>query len=154
MLEENVFIANIFDAIDRLRKKGKGQYKDNITDVCRKDFYVGNMIVTDNLELVVQTNIMERVVANNRVTYRLIKGRNVNSISKEEKVPEQETIIVSLNEPCEGVPGKDNVEQLIKFQLKTQLKELTHLSSTLPSQQLRVQSNNRDTKTKCEIYSK
>ena len=154
MLEENVFIANIFDAIDRLRKKGKGQYKDNITDVCRKDFYVGNMIVTDNLELAVQTNIMERVVANNRVTYRLIKGRNVNSISKEEKVPEQETIIVSLSEPCEGVPGKDNIEQLIKFQLKMQLKELTHLSSTLPSQQLRVQSNNRDTKTKCEIYSK
>ena len=154
MLEENVFIASIFDAIDRLRKKRKGQYKDNITDVCRKDFYVGNMIVTDNLELAIQTNIMERVVANNRVTHRLIKGRNVNSISNEGKVPEQETVIVSLNESCEGVLGKDNIEQLIKFQLKARLKELTHLSSTLASQQLRVQSNNRGTKTKCEIYSK
>ena len=41
MLKENLFIKNIFDAMERLRKKGKGQYEDNMTDVCRKDFHMG-----------------------------------------------------------------------------------------------------------------
>ena len=65
-MEENVFIKNIYGAMERLRKTGKGQYEDNIIDICEKAFYMGRKIDTNNLELAVQTKMMQRVVANNK----------------------------------------------------------------------------------------
>ena len=46
ILEENISIQKIFDAMERLRKKEKGQYEDNIIDVCGQDFHVGKKIET------------------------------------------------------------------------------------------------------------
>ena len=40
--------------MDKLRKKEKEQYEDNITDVCKRDFHIGKKIVTENLVLAVQ----------------------------------------------------------------------------------------------------
>ena len=39
-------IQKIFDAMERLRKKEKGQYEDNIIDVCGQDFHMGKKIET------------------------------------------------------------------------------------------------------------
>ena len=55
---------------------------------------MGKKIVTNSLELAVQTNMMQRVVASNKVSYRLGKDRNASSASKEKLVLEQETITV------------------------------------------------------------
>ena len=44
--------------MERLRKKGKGQYEGNMTDVCEKGFHMGKEIDTENLELAEQRNMM------------------------------------------------------------------------------------------------
>lgn len=64
ILKENLSIKNVFDAMERLRKKGKAQYDDSMNDMCGKSFHMGKGIVTDNLELAEQRNVMQRVVAN------------------------------------------------------------------------------------------
>ena len=74
-------------AFNELRKKEKGQYEGYIIDICKK---VGKKIVTDNLELAVQTNMMRRVVANNKVSYRSVNSIYENSARKEGSVLEQE----------------------------------------------------------------
>ena len=56
-----------------------------------------------------------------------------NFTNKEKLVPEQETSTASRNEPYESVLHKYDIAHLIKFSLKTQLEELTHLSSILPT---------------------
>ena len=96
-----------------------------------KDFHLAKKIVTAKLELTVQTNMMWNIVANDRSLYRFVKGRNANPTSKEETATEQETFTVSQNEPYESVLYKDDIEQLIKFHLKTQLEGLTLLAYIL-----------------------
>ena len=84
ILEENVFVKNIFYAMEAFRKKGKGQCQDNIIDVyCGTDFHLGKKIVTDNLKLTVQINMMWNVVARDRVLYRLVKGKPIRKTSYE-----------------------------------------------------------------------
>ena len=78
-----------------------------------KDFHLAKKIVTGNLELTVQTNMMWNVVVNDRTLYRFVKGRNANSTSKEETVTEQETFTVSQNEPYESVLYKDDIDNFI-----------------------------------------
>ena len=90
---------------------------------------MGKKIVIDKLELAVQTS-MRRVVGSNKVSYRLVDGRNANSASKGESVLQQETIAISRNKQSGSVFRKDNIAQLIKVHLKTQQEELTHLAST------------------------
>ena len=51
MLEENVYIKNIFDAMVKLQRKRKVQLEDGIIDLCEKDFHMGRKIVTRILKL-------------------------------------------------------------------------------------------------------
>ena len=91
-MEENTFIKNIFNALKRLGKKGKGQYQDNIIDVCGKGFHMGEKIVTDNLELAVLTvtSMIQRAAANNRVSCQIeiqtLLGRKNQCLNK--KLPQ------------------------------------------------------------------
>lgn len=59
MLEEKVFIKNIYYATERLRKKGEVKYEDNIVELNEREFYAGRKVDTNILYLAVQTNMMQ-----------------------------------------------------------------------------------------------
>ena len=82
MLVENAFILNIYDAMERLRKKGKGKYEDNGIELCEKELYVGRKVDTNILELAVQTNMIQIDAISNKMKYRLFRCRKENSVSK------------------------------------------------------------------------
>ena len=64
--------------MERLRKKGKGQYEGNMTDVCEKGFHMGKEIDTENLELAEQRNMMRGVVANSSFISLSLRARIPN----------------------------------------------------------------------------
>ena len=78
ILKENLSIKNVFDAMERLRKKGKAQYEDSMNDIRGKSFHMGKGIVTDNLELAEQRNMMQRVVANRSFISLRLRARMPN----------------------------------------------------------------------------
>ena len=78
ILKENLFIKNVFYTMERLRMKGKGQYEGNMIDVCEKSFHMGKEIVTENLELVEQRNMMRGVVANSSFISLSLRARTPN----------------------------------------------------------------------------
>ena len=109
MLEEKVFIKNIYYAMERLRKKGEVKYEDNIVELCEREFYAGRKVDTNILYLAVQTNMMQ--------------SRNQCLTEKQSNYHKIYQIRLFFREA--------DIKQLIEFHAKKQLEELTHFALTL-----------------------
>ena len=102
----------VVKAIDLVRKKNKGQYLDNIAEICAADYKWSSEETIQALKLATAQNLIKEVSYNDKISYRIIES-TIDLTSKtsnvEPDISESESVADTL------VLGQDSMTDFEDF---------------------------------------
>ena len=119
----------VVKAIDLVRKKSKGQYLENIAEICATEYKWSSDETTHALKVAKANNLIKEVLFNEKISYRIIESTNDNTVHVESESYESDSIADTV---VLGVDGTTDFEDFKKFIQGEVLDLKSQLETRLP----------------------
>ena len=120
----------VVKAIDLVRKKNKGQYLDNIAEICATEYKWSSDETIEALKVAKAKNLIKEVLYNEKISYRIIESTDDYTSHVESESYESESIAETV---VLGVDGTTDFEDFKKFIHGEVLDLKSQLETRLPS---------------------